>query len=179
MFTSDDFESSFGSGESSMRSLIGSYNLQKYAASHARRNGCTCDYVYGCKTSVINISKKLEGEKILIDSCVRFLFSLSLFLLSQANQVLKRIVVPIILSILSLLIIFYFNLYMSCSIQYNSGKLKIKDSANFPLFIIIPTVQSKECCQKLFSVNFFTQINIHTYVRTYLTSQDYYFLFDV
>jgi len=45
IFTSDDFESNFGDGRSSIGALLGSHSLRKCAATHVRRNGCSRDEI--------------------------------------------------------------------------------------------------------------------------------------
>ena len=45
IFTSDDFESNFGDGRSSIGALLGSHSLRKCAATHTRRNGCSHDEI--------------------------------------------------------------------------------------------------------------------------------------
>ena len=45
IFTSDDFETSFGDGRTSVGNVLGSHSLRKCAATHARRNGCSRDEI--------------------------------------------------------------------------------------------------------------------------------------
>jgi len=45
IFTSDDFETSFGDGRTSVGNVFGSHSLRKCAATHARRNGCSRDEI--------------------------------------------------------------------------------------------------------------------------------------
>ena len=45
IFTSDDFNTNFGDGRTSIGAVLGSHSLRKCAATHARRNGCSRDEI--------------------------------------------------------------------------------------------------------------------------------------
>ena len=45
IFTSDGLGTSFGDGKSSIGTYFGLFSLRKYAATHARRNGCSRDEI--------------------------------------------------------------------------------------------------------------------------------------